>query len=109
MMPQKSQRNKKRYIAFTVHAPRSISRKEFISAIRENIKDKNSWNRIKPWLTVFADNEGILRCSHSAKDEAIALLSSITTCGRENIKIKVETKATSGTIEKAKRKISKIQ
>ncbi len=98
----KSQRDKKRYIAFKVHAPRSISRKEFIAAIRANIKDNNSWNTMKPWLTVFGDNAGILRCTHTAKDEAIALLGSVSYVGREKTEVKVETLTTSGTIKKAK-------
>lgn len=108
-MPIKSQRDKKRYIAFKVHAARSISRKEFIASIRGNIKDNNSWNTMKPWLTVFGDNAGILRCTHTAKDEAIALLGSITYVGREKTEVKVETLTTSGTIKKAKEILETIK
>lgn len=108
-MPIKSQRDKKRYIAFKIHAPRSITRKEFIAAIRGNIKDNNSWNNMKPWLTVFGDNAGILRCTHSAKDEAIVLLGSISYVGREKIDVKVETLTTSGTIKKAKEILETIK
>jgi RNase P/RNase MRP subunit POP5 len=108
-MPIKSQRDKKRYIAFKVHAPRLISRKEFIAAIRNNIKENNSWDTMKPWLTVFEDNAGILRCTHTAKDDAIALLDSITHVGREKIEVKVETLTTSGTIKKAKENIERIK
>jgi RNase P/RNase MRP subunit POP5 len=108
-MPIKSQRDKKRYIAFKVHAPRSISRKEFIAAIRGNIKDDNSWNTMKPWLTVFGDNAGILRCTHIAKDEARELLNSIKSAGREKTEVKVETLTTSGTIKKAKEILETIK
>jgi RNase P/RNase MRP subunit POP5 len=106
-MPIKSQRDKKRYITFRIHAPRIISRKEFITAIRRNISDQESWDRMKPWLTVFEDNCGILRCTHTTADEATALLVSIDHIGRENTACKVETVTTSGTIKKAKSKILK--
>lgn len=59
---------------------------------------------MKPWLTVFEHNKGILRCVHTYKDEAIGLLTSIKTMGGEKMPIKVETLGTSGTIKKAKRK-----
>ncbi len=103
-MPAKSIKARKRYIAFRIHAPRTISRKEFIAAIRESTKDKSAWDRIRPWLTVFEYNEGILRCAHTAKDEAIALLTGITIMGREKMPITVETLGTSGTIKNVKRK-----
>ncbi|MEE9150570.1 MAG: Rpp14/Pop5 family protein [Thermoplasmata archaeon] len=103
-MPSKIRTERKRYMAFRVHSPRTISRKEFIAAIRENIPSNDAWNRIKPWLTIFEDNEGILRCVHTSKDETIDLLTSIKTIGREKMAIKVETLGVSGTIKKAKRK-----
>jgi RNase P/RNase MRP subunit POP5 len=108
-MPIKSQRDKKRYIAFKVHAPRQVTRKEFIAAIRGNIKNNNSWNTMKPWLTVFGDNRGVLRCTHSAKDEAKALLGSISHVGKEKTEVKVETLTTSGTIKKAKEILESIK
>ncbi len=103
-MPSKSIKPRKRYIAFKVHAPRTISRKEVIAAIRRNTQDKNTWDRVRPWLTVFDNNEGIVRCVHTAKDEAIELLSSIKVMGMERVPITVETLGTSGTIKNAKRR-----
>ncbi len=107
-MPPKHQREKKRYITFMVHAPRSISRNEFISAIRDNINDSKSWERMKPWLTVFKDNRGILRCTHTSKKEAKALLGSITYIGGDRTEVNVETISTSGTIKKAKENLNAI-
>ncbi|UCE73509.1 MAG: hypothetical protein JSV56_10835, partial [Methanomassiliicoccales archaeon] len=69
---------------------------------RKNVSSKDALLKIEPWLTVFKDNEGILRCVHSARDEAIKLLKSIEVVGRDSIKIKVEPLGTSGTIKKAK-------
>ncbi len=103
-MPYKSIKPRNRYIAFKVHAPRTISRKEVITAIRRNTQDKDAWDRVRPWLTVFDNNEGILRCAHTAKDEAIELLSSIKVMGMERVPITVETLGTSGTIKNAKRR-----
>ena len=105
-MPKKSKRGRKRYIAFRIHASREISRKEFIAALRRNVSDQESWDRIKPWLTVFEDNCGILRCTHTTSDEAVALLVSIEEIGREKAACKADTLCTSGTIKKAKSKIS---
>ena len=78
--------------------------REFIAAIREDLPDRNSWDRVEPWLTVFENNEGILRCAHGFKEEAMELLASIRTIGREKIPVTVETLGTSGTIKRAKKK-----
>jgi RNase P/RNase MRP subunit POP5 len=101
-MPSKIVKPRKRYIAFRVDAPHVISRKEFISAIRNNVKDKAQWDRVEPWLTVFENNEGILRCIHTARDEAVEILTRINVVGRPSVDVKVETLGTSGTIKKAK-------
>lgn len=101
-MTQEFRAIRKRYIAFRITAPRLISRNELISAIRENLKDKKSWNNMKPWLTIFENNHGILSCVHTSKNEAIELLSSLKAVGREKVPIKVDTLGTSGTIKKAR-------
>jgi RNase P/RNase MRP subunit POP5 len=72
--------------------------------MRHNIHDKNSWERIKPWLTIFEENKGILRCAHTSKQEAVELLTSIRRVGKENMPVRIETLGTSGTIKKAKKK-----
>ena len=103
-MPSKIKADRKRYIAFKVHSSRNLSRNELISAIREKVINNESWVKIKPWLTIFEDNEGILRCVHINKDEAIKLLTSIKIVGKEKMPVRVETLGTSGTIKQAKRK-----
>ena len=103
-MPSKIKVDRKRYIAFKVYSSRTLSRNELISAIREKVKNNESWVNMKPWLTIFEDNEGILRCVHTNKDEAVKLLTSIKIVGKENMPVRVETLGTSGTIKQAKRK-----
>lgn len=103
-MPSKIKKPKRRYITFKVHSPKILSRKEFISAIRQNISGKEAWDKMQPWLTVFQDNEGILRCNRNEVDKAKELLISIKSVGREQIPVTVETLGTSGTIKKAKGK-----
>lgn len=103
-MPSKARRDKKRYIAFRIEAPRKITRKEFIGAIRQGVSDDRQWERIKPWLTVFEGNCGILRCFYLSKDEAVSLLTSIRQIGREGVPVSVTTLGTSGSIKKAKMK-----
>jgi RNase P/RNase MRP subunit POP5 len=101
-MPKTDKTLRKRYIAFSVESPRDISRKEFISAIRMKAPEQDKWEKMEPWLTVFENNKGILRCTHKGCEEAISLLNSIESIGRERVKIKVRTLGTSGTIKKAK-------
>jgi len=103
-MSSKARRDKKRYIAFRIEAPREITRKEFIGAIRQGVPEKETWEQMKPWLTVFEGNFGILRCFYLSKDEAIHLLNSITHIGRERVPVSVTTLGTSGSIKKAKSK-----
>ncbi|UCF08997.1 MAG: hypothetical protein JSW28_04750 [Thermoplasmata archaeon] len=103
-MPDRAKIHKKRYIAFKVTAPREISRKEIIAAIRGQVKDRQQWDKIMPWLTVFEHNEGILRCIHTSKEEAISLLTSITHIGREKVPVEIRTLGTSGSIKKVKMK-----
>ena len=107
-MPSKAPRDKKRYIAFRIEAPREITRKEFIGAIRQGVPEKVQWEQMKPWLTVFEDNCGILRCFYLFKDEAIELLNSITHVGLERVAVSVTTLGTSGSIKKAKLKFLSV-
>lgn len=95
---------RKRYIAFQITASRTISRNELIYEIRDKEKSNEYQEGIKPWLTVFENNEGILRCAHTKKDEAMRLLASIKSIGREKVPVKVITLGTSGTIKRAKRR-----
>ncbi len=109
MMPKKDKTQRKRYIAFSVSASREITRKEFIAAIRKNTINNEQWDRIVPWLTVFENNMGILRCIHTGCNEAILLLTTIERVGKSGEKIQVNTLGTSGTIKKAKTRYLKLK
>ena len=95
---------RRRYIVFTIDAPRNIERWELIKEFQREASrmglDQESEGR--PWLTAFQDNRGILRCSHTDKDTAIEMLQSVTEVGEERLKVTIETLVTSGTIKKAK-------
>ena len=95
---------RKRYVAFTIEAPRKIERWEIISALQKMATTMNMLDdgERRPWLTTFRDNRGILRCAHTDKDRAIELLTSITEIGEEQMKVEIKTITTSGTIKKAK-------
>ena len=101
-MGHKKKSERKRYIAFKVNAPREITRGEFITAIKRKVPQRTLWGEMTPWLTVFENNRGILRCAHTCLDEAIKLLSSITQVGGG--RVEVVTLGTSGTIKKAKQR-----
>ena len=95
---------RRRYIVFTIDAPRNIERWELIKEFqrRGSQMGLDQKEEERPWLTAFQDNRGILRCSHTDKDIAIEMLNGITEIGEERLKVKITTLKTSGTIKKAK-------
>ena len=97
---------RKRYIAFRIDAPRNVERWELIKVLQNKAMELGmaGEGQARPWLTVYKDNRGIMRCSHVDKDKAIELLVSVTELGEDNIQVKLETIVTSGTIKQAKAK-----
>ncbi|KYK29642.1 MAG: hypothetical protein AYK23_01540 [Candidatus Proteinoplasmatales archaeon SG8-5] len=96
---------RRRYILFEVEAPRVLERWELIKALQRRASQMgfDNYEEGRPWLTAFNDNRGILRCSHTDKDKAIELLTSITEVGEDDeLKVVVRTLKTSGTIKKVK-------
>ena len=93
-----------RYIVFTIEAPRAIERWELIKEFQRRASQMglDQTDEIRPWLTAFRENRGILRCSHCDRDKAIELLKGINEIGEERLKVTIETITTSGTIKKAK-------
>ncbi|MBA3045504.1 MAG: hypothetical protein KKH41_06060 [Candidatus Thermoplasmatota archaeon] len=93
-----------RYIVFEIDAPRAIERWELIKEFQRRASQMglDQSDEIRPWLTAFQTNRGILRCSHCDKDKAIELLTSISEVGDDRVKISISTITTSGTIRKAK-------
>lgn len=99
---------RRRYIVFTIDAPRKVERWELIKEFQRRSSqmglDQNGEGR--PWLTAFQDNRGILRVAHTDKETAIEMITGITEIGEERLKVKIETLTTSGTIKKAKESIA---
>lgn len=85
---------RQRYILFSVQG--DASRRDLIRAIN----DASRSNGEPPWLTVYTGTHGIVRCSHTRKDETIRLLNDITN------DFSVTTLQTSGTIKTLKQQIS---
>ncbi len=94
---------RKRYIAFEVYSKRDINRREMDYAIQQFSKQLPEEMTMKPILTVFKYNRGIVLCSHIDKEKTIEMLRSIDVVGRERIEVEVRTLGTSGTIKGAKR------
>ena len=95
---------RKRYVAFKIDAPREVQRWELIGAVQRMADSMGMAGDgvARPWLTAYRDNRGILRCSHTDKEKAIQLLTSINEIGEERMPVKIETIVTSGTIKKEK-------
>lgn len=98
---------RRRYIVFTIDAPRKIQRWELIKEFQREASrmglDQEKESR--PWLTAFQDNRGILRCSHADKETAIRMLKAVTEVGEERLPVKIDTVTTSGTIKQAKKSL----
>ena len=106
-MVVKDKVGRRRYIVFHIETEHSepFGRNEVIYAIKGSLRRLGlDPEHVKPWLTVFANNYGILRCAHTAKDDAIECLRAIRTLGRGRHAVVVHTLGTSGTIKAAKRK-----
>ncbi|MDO9537510.1 MAG: Rpp14/Pop5 family protein [Thermoplasmata archaeon] len=93
-----------RYIVFEIEAPRVIERWELIKEFQRiaSRMGLDQTDEIRPWLTAFQNNRGILRCSHNDRDKAIELLKAINEVGEDRVKVTIDTITTSGTIKKAK-------
>ncbi len=86
-----------RYVGFEIIGDRGVDRKDMIRTIRRSFSG-DEYADIEPWLTIFNDSKGILRCKHSGKDRTIELLNSMEIGGG-----KVKTIVTSGTIKKVRK------
>ncbi len=88
---------RRRYILFSVNG--EASRFDLIRAINNQYR-KAFDNDNVPWLTVYTNNQGIVRCHHTQQDYIIYLLNSVSTDTFSLITCK-----TSGTIKKLKKQI----
>jgi len=103
-MVVKDKVGRKRYIAFTVDADRSLRRHEMIRGINQVIPP--GMNKEDVRLTVFTQDAGIVLCPHIKKEEMIKALNSIKHIA--GTRAEVRTVITSGTIKKAKEKLEKV-
>jgi ribonuclease P/MRP protein subunit POP5 len=91
-----------RYIAFEISSDDVVSTGDLISSFRKAADKYDDAERIRPWLIMFEKGKGIVRCSHTSKDEVINLLQSVKGVGGK--KVKIRTLGTSGTVRGARRK-----
>jgi RNase P/RNase MRP subunit POP5 len=91
---------RKRYIGFTIKQKDNIfDKNEIINEIRNQctiLFDKN-YRDLGLYLVRFNGEQGILRCKHTEKQNAIQLLNSMKKVSSKNVEI--ETLGTSGTIK----------
>lgn len=83
-----------RYVAFRIEAGSPVGFDDLVAEMR----DRNDWT----WVIDFDGREGIVRCPHTLKDEAIELLSGLDAV--RGVAVEVETLGTSGTIATCRRK-----
>lgn len=97
-MSGKVARGKWRYIAFSVDAERPISRRDLVGALLEAGRGSPLGDSFR--LTVFERGIGILRVPHIRKDDAIALIGSVSSV--RSVPCTLVSLKTSGTIRKLK-------
>lgn len=90
--------DRQRYILFVIREGET-DRRGMINAIRDEFT-REEYEEIKPWLTVFEGDRGIIRVKHTGKARAIEVLNGMEVGGG-----KVETITTSGTIKKVKKRL----
>ncbi len=99
-MVVKDKVGRRRYIAFEIISDKNIQRNEVVKMIRKEFVHR--YISVKPWLTRYRNNKGLMRCAHTGKDEAIRILTSVKQIGKTDVEIR--TTGTSGTIKAAMRK-----
>ncbi|MCK4445417.1 MAG: hypothetical protein KAW09_12795 [Thermoplasmata archaeon] len=101
-MVVKDRVGRSRYIAFEVTSESAINTGDLISTFKRVANKYPDAEKIRPWLIMFQKGKGIVRCSHTSKDECINLLQSIKGVGGN--KVGIRTLGTSGTVRGARRK-----
>jgi RNase P/RNase MRP subunit POP5 len=91
-----------RYIAFEITSKGKVGTGDLISTFKRAADKYEDGEVIRPWLIMFEKGKGIVRCSHTSKDECINLLQAIKGVGGKSVKIR--TLGTSGTVRGARRK-----
>ena len=97
-MSGKVARGKWRYIAFSVDADSPVTRRDLVGALLEAGRRSPVGDSFR--LTVFERGIGIIRVPHVRKDDAIALIQSISSV--RGVPCKLTSLKTSGTIRKLK-------
>ena len=97
-MSGKAARGKWRYIAFSVDADAPVTRRDLVGALLEEGRRSPLGDSFR--LTVFERGIGIIRVPHLRKDDAIAVLRSISSV--RGVPCRLESLKTSGTIRKLK-------
>ncbi len=101
-MVVKDRVGRSRYVAFEVASESPINTGDLISTFKRTASKYPDAEKIRPWLIMFQKGKGIIRCSHTSKDECINLLHSIQGVGGN--KVSIRTLGTSGTVRGARRK-----
>jgi ribonuclease P/MRP protein subunit POP5 len=91
-----------RYIAFKITSEDTVGTGDLIATFKRAADKYEDGERIRPWLIMFEKGKGIVRCSHTSKDECINLLRAIKGVGGN--KVTIVTLGTSGTVRGARRK-----
>lgn len=83
-----------------------IARAHFIKIIRTAAGKlgKDTYDNVTPWLTFYENNYGVVKYSHTKKEEMIKIVEKMSWQTRTGDKVTFKSLGVSGTINKARKK-----
>ena len=104
-----SQRERKRYVFFRVHAARNLDYEEVKNSVMNSLLNwmgSEDFAKAKPWFikNLWKGNNGIIQCSHKYVDHVKMGLALIHQIGES--KVILQSTRVSGTLKSGKKKLS---
>jgi RNase P/RNase MRP subunit POP5 len=91
---------RKRYIVLSVNSESTLSHDDLDRTVVSLLREKGRLQFVRPKLIDFDGRAGIIRCSHTGRDELVDILNSLTVVSGAAVQVK--TVKTSGTLRKAR-------
>ena len=95
--------SRRRYIALRIHLDTPVGKGLLIKLIRDRTRelDRETFERIKPWLSYFHQGWAIVKAGHRGQADLISIMEDINRKERERGGLRIEVLGVSGTIRKA--------
>jgi RNase P/RNase MRP subunit POP5 len=103
-----SQKERKRYIFFTIHSSMRLDFEDVRNAIMNSVlgwMGESGFAKAKPWMirNLWGNRQGVVQCSHRYADDVKVALALVRQIG--DAKVVFQTTRVSGTIKSGKEKL----